>query len=116
MKAMDRRQLEITAELMRLFRSQHGVLTRAQVLQAGATRHLITARLREGAWAPLHPGVYRLAGSPVSPEQRIAAAVLASGPGAAASHRSAAYLWGLLDHGSEQPTVTIPYGRRVQLS
>jgi hypothetical protein len=34
-------------------------------------------------------------GSPDTPEQRIAAAVLAAGPGALASHRSAARLWGV---------------------
>lgn len=43
----------------------------------------------------LHPGVGRLRGTPRTPVQRIAAAVLAAGTTAVASHRSAATLWGI---------------------
>lgn len=42
----------------------------------------------------LYPDVARVLGAPVTTEQRIAAAVLAAGPGARASHRSAARVWG----------------------
>jgi very-short-patch-repair endonuclease len=51
--------------------------------------------LEHGALEPLYPGVARLYGSAQTREQAIAAAVLAAGKGAMASHRSAAYLWGI---------------------
>ena len=51
--------------------------------------------LRRGDIEYVHPGVARLIGSPRTREQRIAAAVLAAGTGAMASHRSAAYLFGV---------------------
>jgi hypothetical protein len=41
----------------------------------------------------LFPDVARILGAPTTVEQRIAAAVLAAGPGAMASHRSGARLW-----------------------
>jgi very-short-patch-repair endonuclease len=43
----------------------------------------------------VHPGVARLVGTAQSGEQKIMAAVLAAGPGALASHRSAAHLHGV---------------------
>ncbi len=53
-------------------------------------------RLRSGAWKALpYPGVYRVAGCPPSWEQGLHALVLATGPVAAASHRSAAALLGI---------------------
>ena len=51
--------------------------------------------IESGVLKPLHPGVARLVGAADTREQRIAAAVLAAGPGAMASHRSAAHLWGI---------------------
>jgi hypothetical protein len=44
---------------------------------------------------PVHPGVARMPGTPITPEQSIAAAVLAAGHGAMASHRSALRLLGV---------------------
>ena len=43
----------------------------------------------------LHPGVARMPGAVGTREQAICAAVLATSPGSLASHRSAAYLWGI---------------------
>ena len=51
--------------------------------------------LADGTLDPLHPNVARMVGSARTREQRIAAAVLAAGQGAMASHRSAAHLWGI---------------------
>jgi hypothetical protein len=64
----------------------------AQVRELGAGRHAIEHRLATGRWAAVHPGVYRLPGTERSWEQRLHGLVLASGPVAAASHRSAAAL------------------------
>ncbi len=50
-----------------------------------------------GLWHRVYRGVYRISGAPVTDLQRLMAAVLAGGPGAMASHRGAAWLWGLAD-------------------
>ena len=71
---------------------QHGVFSREQALAAGASREMIKGRLESGDWQALAQGVYRHAGAPRNWHQRLAALVLAAGPGAAASHRSAAAL------------------------
>ena len=65
----------------------------------------------------VHRGVYRLSGVPVTDEQRLLAAVLAAGLGALASHRSAAWLWGILPtHALPiEPEITIPSPRRPRL-
>jgi hypothetical protein len=55
----------------------------------------------------LHPGVARLVGSPVTPEQAIAAAVLAAGPTAVASHRSAARLWEIERPATDPVDITV---------
>ena len=57
----------------------------------------------------MHPNVYRLAGVPESWHQRQLAAVLAA-PDSAASHRAAAFLWGLLPE-VDRVELTTPYRR-----
>jgi very-short-patch-repair endonuclease len=71
---------------------QHGVVTRAQLLEAGLTGRTIQGRLESGRLRPLHHGVY-LAGPLAPPLARELSAVLACGAGARASHRTAAALW-----------------------
>ncbi len=48
-----------------------------------------------GSLIHVHPGVARLPGAPITPEQRIAAAVLAGESSLLASHRSCVRLWGV---------------------
>lgn len=71
-------------------------------------RHISRA-VAGGSWERLHPGVYRLAGSPPSEEGRLVAACLAVGPGAVVSHRSAAWLLGLTDV-AVRPELTVLRG------
>ncbi len=97
-------------ELSRRSAQQHALLTRADVHAAGMTDRQISGRLRSGAWVPVFAGVYRMAAAPVTPEQRTLAAVLACGPGAFASHRSAAWLWELQDRPPERPAVSVARG------
>ena len=73
----------------------HGLVTLERAIRAGISRADWYRSLRRGDIEYVHPGVARLVGSPPTREQRIAAAVLAAGPGAMASHRSAAYLFGV---------------------
>src|SRR5688572_13787131 len=74
---------------------QHAAVGRRQLLEAGVPAHAIGHRVRDGRLVPLHAGVYRLPGSPVTWHQRIMAATLAAGAGAVASHRAAGFLHGL---------------------
>jgi hypothetical protein len=82
-------------ELLELAERQHGVFSRRQALADGVTVDAIKHRLRTGRWEPVGLGVYRVAGSRPTWEQRLTALTLAAGPGAAASHRSAAALLGV---------------------
>src|SRR5918992_3105529 len=72
---------------------QHGVVTTAQLLDAGVGRRAIAWRVERGWLVPLHRGVYQV--GPVAAEHgREMAAVLACGDGAVLSHQSAAAVWG----------------------
>lgn len=67
---------------------QHGVVTRPQLLGAGVSAGAIEHRLNKGTLRPVHRGVYRT--RPVAARyQREMAAVLACGPEAALSDRTA---------------------------
>jgi hypothetical protein len=76
-------------------RTQFGLVTRPQMRAAGFSDRMVDHRLAEGALAVVHQGVFRLAGVPASWRQSLLGAVLAGGPEAVASHRSAALLHGM---------------------
>lgn len=83
---------EIDSLAARLARSQHGVFSRAQLTRDGGTERAIDHRLRADQWERVHPGVYRLAGAPLSWESRAMAACLTA-EGSVVSHLAAAHLW-----------------------
>jgi len=89
MAALDREVEAVAAH-------QAGAFARRQAVAAGATTQAIHRRVRSGAWVRLRPPkTYRLAARPPSWEQRLWAAWLWGGEGAAVSHRAAAALLGL---------------------
>lgn len=93
----------IEDRIIALAASQHGVVTRAQLLDSGMTPRMVQTRLTRGRLRALHRGVYLLGHlrGELEPERaREMAAVLACGPGAVVSHRSAAFLWELLSRPS----------------
>jgi very-short-patch-repair endonuclease len=100
--------------LARIARTQHGVVTRAQLLDAGVSSDAIKWRLRKGALLPVHPGVYRVGHKAPSIEARYHAAVLACGEGAVLSGEAAGYLWGLIKGSAPPPEVTAPARRRIR--
>jgi hypothetical protein len=86
---------------------QHGVVARWQLVTAGVGRGAIDDRTGRRLH-PIHRGVYAV-GYPVSGiGSRWMAAVLAAGPDAVLSHRSAAQLWGLMSRSSHRAEVTRP--------
>ena len=91
---------------------QHGVVTRAQLLAAGLMPDAVDHRLSVGRLRPLHQGVYLL-GPILAPLAREMAALLACGPGAVLSHRTAAALWELLPRDASIVEVSIPQNRRT---
>jgi predicted transcriptional regulator of viral defense system len=96
----------------RLAERQHGVVARRQLLAAGVTREAIAHRMRVGRISCLHRGVYAVGHRLLSPEGRWMAAILAAGPSAVLSHRSAAALWGIRPCRSGNVDITTPSSRR----
>ena len=72
-------------------------------------------RLNSGRWVELYPGVYRIAGAPVTWSGDLLAACWAGGPKAVASHRASGALWAL-PGGREVVEITCPRWRRTQKS
>jgi very-short-patch-repair endonuclease len=92
--------------------AQHGVVGRGQLLAGGIGRGAIRARLARGALHLVHRGVYAVGYPTLSVRGRWMAAVLALGPQAVLSHRSAAELWGLLPPATRAIEVTRPTNAR----
>jgi very-short-patch-repair endonuclease len=60
--------------------------------------------------------VYRIGGAPQTFESRVLAAVLAGGPGAIASHRTAAALWGIDGYAKGLVEIAVPRDRWCRLA
>jgi very-short-patch-repair endonuclease len=84
---------EFDARIARLAGDQHGVVARRQLEALGVGKGSLEKRLRAGRLHRLHRGVYAVGHRVLSREGRWLGAVLACGPGAVLSHRSAAALW-----------------------
>lgn len=99
-------------ELAALAGLQHGVVARAQLAELGFGRHAIAQLLKRGRLLPLHRGVYAVGHRNLTRNGARMAAVLAAGPGAALSHRSAAALWGIRESSRAAIEITVPRERR----
>jgi predicted transcriptional regulator of viral defense system len=100
-------------EIARLAERQHGVVARTQLfaldLGHGAIRH----RVKRGWLHAIHRGVYAVGHRALTREGWWMAAVLAAGPGAVLSHRSAAALWRIRSRAGGSIDVTAQ--RRLRL-
>jgi hypothetical protein len=90
----EKRKLDLL--LTRLATRQSGVVGYEQLAALGFSRNEIDYRSKIGRLIRIHRGVYAVGHEAVSDRGRVIAALLAAGPGAAASHRTAAALWRLL--------------------
>jgi very-short-patch-repair endonuclease len=98
--------------IARLGDRQQGVAAHWQLLEAGFSPSAIARRVEAGRLHPRHRGVYSVGHRRLTRKGRWMAAVLACGPEAVLSHRSAAALWELPAGGGSGPIhVTVP-GRR----
>jgi very-short-patch-repair endonuclease len=97
--------------IARLAGRQHGVVARVQLIQLGLSPDAIDRRLGAKRLLPLYRSVYAVGHRNGSRESRWMAAVLASGPGAVLSHRSAGALWGICSSAGS-PAITVARQRR----
>ena len=86
---------------------QHGVVTRAQLLDIGLGYRAIDDRIARGLLHPIHRGVYAVGHRLRTTDATWMAAVLAC-PGAVLSHRSAAALWGIRATTRAATEITLP--------
>jgi hypothetical protein len=98
--------------LAELARKQNGNVTRQQLLGLGLGARAITYRMNTGRLHRVHPGVYAVGRPPTTALERAAAAVLACGPHAVLSHRSAMTLWGMWQRWNAPFEVTLTRGDR----
>ncbi|WP_160165512.1 type IV toxin-antitoxin system AbiEi family antitoxin domain-containing protein [Conexibacter woesei] len=91
----------------------HGVVTRAQLVEAGVTPAEVRRRLGSGRLLRVHKGVYRVGHRAPSVEATYLAAVWACGERALLSGPAAAHLLGLLKGAPPAPQVTAPTERVV---
>jgi predicted transcriptional regulator of viral defense system len=99
-------QIWIDWWIARIATRQHGVIARRQLLGIGLTAGEITYRIKVGRLHRLHRGVYSVGHESVSVAGRRMAAVLACGPSAFLSHRTAGGMWALIDPPSGPIDVT----------
>jgi very-short-patch-repair endonuclease len=94
--------------IARIAARQHGVVSYAQLRNAGMSQPVISKRTGAGRLHRIHRSVYAVGHGRLTFEGRCMAAVLALGDGAAVSHRSAAALWRMLPHHDGPIEVTVP--------
>ncbi len=103
----------LNAPIAALAASQHGLVTRAQVLGLGLTVRQIDRRLASETWEHLAPSVYGIAGTPTQWKRLVHAATLSIAE-SAASQLTAAGLHVVLAHPPPRPHVTVAFGRSVR--
>jgi hypothetical protein len=96
-------------EVNRFAREHHGLINWETAVELGGSRHLIRHRVSTGRWNEFRPTVYYLNVTPATWRTDVLAAVMAAGPDAVASHRTAARLFGLEGIGGHPLDVTVPY-------
>ncbi len=97
--------------MARLAGGQHGVVSRLQLAELGATADVIDGWIARGRLISVHRGVFAAGYRVLTAQGRRMAAVLACGPGSALCRRSAGALWELR-HYSGKHEVATPRHRR----
>jgi predicted transcriptional regulator of viral defense system len=91
--------------------AQHGVVGLWQLEELGLSERAAQGRVDAGLMHRIHQGVYAVGHLQATPHKRRMAAVLACGPEAVLSHRSAAALWELREDRRASLDVTAPNRR-----
>lgn len=103
------------AALFRFAATHHGLVSWKIAREFGMSRSSWQRFASSLRAERLYPNVVRINGAPVTAEQLILAAVWAAGDGAMASHRSAAFMWGVDRPVSEPIDVMLPNRNRHSL-
>lgn len=98
--------------LAELATGQHGVVSHQQLLELGFGVRLIEVRLWEGWLQSVHRNVYAVGHTRLGQRSWWWAGLLAYGPGAVLSHRTAAVLWEVQRSRRGPIEVTAPGGRQ----
>jgi predicted transcriptional regulator of viral defense system/very-short-patch-repair endonuclease len=106
--------MKIDAEIARLGSEQHALVQLAQLRALGVTDRELQYRLERGRLEHRSRLVYRIGGAPSTWRGELLAACWAGGLRAAASHRSAAELWGLAGRRTDLVEITCPRWRRAR--
>jgi very-short-patch-repair endonuclease len=93
---------------------QHGVVGRWQLQAIEVSEKMIKTRIAHGGLHRLHRGVYAVGHRALTVESQWMAAVLAHGPEAVLSHRSAGQLWGIYPRSRIAPEVTVPGSKKTK--
>lgn len=93
-------------------RDNRGLIDRRSAVGFGVSDKVISGQLGRNRWHRLHAGVYHLNATTPDWYALVRAAVIASGTGALASHRTAAVLYGLEGVSGRMIEVTVPYSNR----
>lgn len=99
--------MKATTELLELVRSQHGAVSRAQLLGLGIP-HRTVSRLPDTLWDEVHPGVFVHRASGDSFLRQAWAGFLAARRPCAVSHEAAARLHGLAGFPQAGVVLTVP--------
>lgn len=99
--------------ILDLASEQHGVVSRRGLIDQGVPAHVVDHLAKTRVLDPVHRGVYRV-GRNLTARGREMAAILACGPAAVISHRSAAAMWQLLPtrRAPVRPEVVLRSGNR----
>jgi predicted transcriptional regulator of viral defense system len=99
-----------------LSRRQHGVIARRQLVALGFTEEAIRQRIAKARLHRVYPGVYAVGRPDLTQHGRWMAAILAKGPAAVLSHRSAAALYGIAKQKGNAIHVAVPTHSRRRSS
>src|SRR5438093_1324605 len=92
---------------------QLGVVTWSQLRKCGMSAPAISRALTAGRLHRIHPGVYAVGHRALPIEGHLTAALLHAGPGAALSHTTAGWWWGVLPNQPSVIHVSVPHRRRL---
>ncbi len=106
--------IDLAAAIERVGREQHAVVTRSQLLGEGASEAWIHRQLRAGRLVRIAPRTYRTWGTQRTWKLKASAALHSANAPALVSHKSAAFLWGLIDQNIYPGfiDITVPRHRR----
>jgi very-short-patch-repair endonuclease len=103
------KERQATALVLRMARRNGHVVTRSQVFREGVTGRQLAGLVETGALVRFHRGIFVEGAVAADPVVVIRAGLAYAGPAAVASHRTAAWLQGLVARPGNQVHITLPF-------